>query len=137
MVARISAYQRKVTFVDDSDPYAEELEASMRSADTPLSDQCSSVWATNGTYQSSSIDTQTQGLDALSAAATRDSYPLQPPVSVPVDPTMGRSNISFNQPDISMALASIASPDHARNSMPAPASPSTSISSSNNNINFL
>ena len=109
----------------------------MTSPDTPLSNQRNSVWNTNGTYQTSSIDAQRHGLEALSAAATGNSYQLQPTLSVPVDPTMGQSNVPFNQPEISTSLASIASPNHARNTMPPPVSPSASISSSNNNINFL
>lgn len=122
--------------MDDSDPYAEGLEASVISPDTPLSNQRSSVWDTNGIHRTSSIGGETQGLEALSAVATRDSYPLQPPLSVPIDPTTGQNNVPFNQPDNPPSLTSIASPTHGRSTMPPPVSPSASVSSSNN-ITFL
>src|SRR5215471_18225982 len=98
----------------------------MASPDSPLSNHHISSWNANGGYRNTSMDAHTQGLDALSAAASRDPYPLQSQVSVPVDPTMGRNNINFNQPEIPASVSSIASPNHVRNTMPPPSSPSAS-----------
>ncbi|PGH18932.1 hypothetical protein AJ80_04259 [Polytolypa hystricis UAMH7299] len=127
---------KQVTFVDNSDPYVEELEASMASLpNTPISNHRTPTWNSNNNthYRHSSLDVHTHGLEALSAAATRDPYPLPPQVSGAIDPAMGRNN-AFNQHEISPSLTS---PNHGRNNMPPPSSPVGSISSSNNNIHFL
>lgn len=126
---------RTVTFVDNSDPYAEELETSIASPGNPLPNR--PAWNPNGSYQHAAIDVQPHGLEALSAAATRDTFTLQQHTNpMAVDPSMSRNNVTFNPPDIPQQMASIPSPNQARNPLP-PASPSASISSSNNNINFL
>ncbi|KAK2800450.1 hypothetical protein FQN50_008124 [Emmonsiellopsis sp. PD_5] len=124
---------KQVTFVDNSDPYADELETSMASPSHPMPHTQPMTWNTNGSYRHSSIDGQTHGLEALSAAATRDAYPLQ---QQSIDPSMSRNNMAFNQPDLTPSMASMASPNHLRHNIPHPTSPSASISS-NNNINFL
>lgn len=126
---------RIVTFVDNSDPYADELETTLASPGTSLPNR--QAWSHTGSYQHPPMDVQTHGLEALSAAATQDTYTLQQHTNpMAVDPTMGRNNVTFNPPDIPQQIPSIPSPNQTRNPLP-PTSPSASISSSNNNINFL
>lgn len=132
-----------MTFIDNSDPYAEELEASLSTPDTMLSGRQSSTWSHNGAYGGSSIETQTHGLDALSAVATRDTYStpqsMQGPMSL--DPSVG-NNTAYNHTDIPQPLTSIPSPnnnDKSRNSTmpPPPSSPTASMSPANNKLNFI
>lgn len=125
---------RAVTFVTDTDPYADELEPSCDDPDTLPPTRLTS-WNSNGAYQTSPIETPKHGLEALSAVATRDTYSLlqhQAP-SVPINQTVHSGPLS--QPDIQQSLESISPHSNAPNTMP-PASPSASIAS-NNNINFL
>ncbi|PGH17877.1 hypothetical protein AJ79_00776 [Helicocarpus griseus UAMH5409] len=130
---------KQVTFVDNSDPYAEELDNSMASSPAPpVSNPQTLAWNTNDEFHhSSSMDGQTHGLEALSAAATRETYPLQQTQSVPLHPAMNRNNIAFSQSELPTSLASMPSSNHIRSTMPVSTSPPTSISSPNNNINFL
>lgn len=83
-------------------------------------------------FQSSDIATSAHGLEALSAAATRDQYPFLPPPT-PSENNVGRSSMTYG--NANMGSTSL-SPTQPRTSMPPPTSPSVSISS-NNNINFL
>lgn len=110
----------------------------MASPGTPVSSHQTPNWNDSSHYPHTSIDGQTHGLEALSAAATRDAYTLQSQPSVAIEPSLRRNSVSFHHTEVPVtSVNSISTPNHVRNAIPAPASPSTSVSSSNNNINFL
>lgn len=114
---RIGADHMSVIFVDNSDPYAEDLEIAESSA-IALAQARNARWGSG----SRTSDADSHGLEALSAVASHDRFPYSP---------MAQS--------VSDSL-SYPSPNHPRSSaMPPPASPSISISASSNNtnINFL
>ncbi|CEJ62155.1 hypothetical protein PMG11_10663 [Penicillium brasilianum] len=111
------AVPKHVIFVDNSDPYAEDLEIAESSA-IALAQARNARWGSG----SRTSDADSHGLEALSAVASHDRFPYSP---------MAQS--------VSDSL-SYPSPNHPRSSaMPPPASPSISISASSNNtnINFL
>jgi hypothetical protein len=125
-----SANIRLVTFVDNSDAFAEDLEGNLAS---PLaSDHNNGGWNMDTNFQNAEINTPAHGLEALSAAATQDHYSFLPPPT-PTETNIARSSLQFSS--ATMTSASL-SPTHPRSGMPPPASPSVSTSS-NNNINFL
>ncbi|KAK2871887.1 hypothetical protein FQN49_002724 [Arthroderma sp. PD_2] len=129
---------KQVVFVDNSDPYADDLEVPF-DADTPLDTHGTSTWNQDGEHQASSIDAQTHGLDALSAAATAENYPIhQPPPSVD-NAEYSNSHVRFDHSKHpQLPPSSSSSPNNARTPVAAPPrSPSLSVSSPNNNINFL
>ncbi|KAF3484046.1 uncharacterized protein GIQ15_03370 [Arthroderma uncinatum] len=127
---------KRVVFVDNSDPYADDLVAQF-GADTPLGTHEECTWGHDGGYQASSMDAQTHGLDALSAAATAENYPLQqhqPSIDDVAEHNNRFDHIEHHQPPGS----SHSTPNRAQSPAAAsPRSPSLSISSPNNNINFL
>lgn len=107
-----------VVFVDNSDPYAEDLETSLKEPDRiALANSPHHRWGSSGSRTS---DAETQKLEALSAAAAHDRFPYSP-----VDHSVSDST-------------SYHSPSQRRSALP-PTSPSMSLSSSSNNtnINFL
>lgn len=107
-----------VIFVDNSDPYAEDLEASLAEpGKAALATSPSQRWGSSGSRTS---DAETQRLDALSAVATHDRFPYSP-----MDHSLSDST-------------SYPSPNQRRSAIP-PTSPSMSLSSTSNNtnINFL
>lgn len=119
--------------MDNSDPFAEDLESSMTSPDAMGPDHRHTDWNMDGNYRNAAADGPAHGLEALSTAASRDHYSfLQPPL--PADSGMVRNANPFNHPEMQHASQS---PNQVRNTMPPPTSPSASITSSNNNINFL
>jgi hypothetical protein len=120
-----------VTFVDNSDPYAEDLEGAL-APNQLSSDHHDNGWNMDASFQNTDISTPTHGLEALSAAATRDHYTFLPPPT-PTDNNMPRTGLAFS--GATMPAVSL-SPSLPRTSMPPPVSPSVSISSTNN-INFL
>nr|KMM70155.1 hypothetical protein CPAG_06468 [Coccidioides posadasii RMSCC 3488] len=130
---------KQVTFIDVTDPYADELEASLAGPESAPTNRPSNLWGNNGLQHLRSADTQTHGLEALSAAATGDTYTLQQPPAttgqISVSSTV-HNNIPFAQTEAHHTLGSMPSPNQIRSSMTDPASPSISIAS-NNNINFL
>ncbi|PGH32503.1 hypothetical protein GX50_04677 [[Emmonsia] crescens] len=134
---------KQVTFVDNSDPYAEEINASLTSATTaPVSSPQALAWTNNGDYRHLvSTDGKAPGLQALSAAATRETYPLQQTSSIPLHPSMDRNNIAddirFGQSELPTS-ASMTSSNNIGSAIPVSStSPATSISSPNKNINSL
>ncbi|OJD15686.1 hypothetical protein AJ78_04062 [Emergomyces pasteurianus Ep9510] len=136
---------KQVTFVDNSDPYAEEeLNASLPcEAPAPVSNPQTLAWSSNGHYrQLVLMDGQAHGLETLSAVATRESHPLQPASSIPVHASLNRNNIAndirFGQSELPVSLASAVTSNNIDPgiSVSTP-SPATSISPPNNNINFL
>jgi hypothetical protein len=107
-----------VIFVDNSDPYAEDLEASLAEPGSiALAHSPNQKWGSSGSRAS---DAETQKLEALSAIATHDRFPYSPM----------EHSVSDN--------TSYTSPNRHRNTLP-PTSPSMSLSSTSNNtnINFL
>lgn len=120
-----------MVFVDNSDPYAEDLEATLGASEAAVANASHNEWNV-----SPEIRVPSEGetrLQALSAAATHDQYPFH----APMDQSMSHDNVSYNV-EITPSAPSIHSPNHLRGTIPpSAASPSASISSSNNNINFL
>ncbi|CAG7921972.1 unnamed protein product [Penicillium olsonii] len=109
---------KHVIFVDNSDPYAEDLEASLAEpGKAAMAHSPDQRWGSNGSRTS---DAETQRLEALSAVATHDRFPYSP-----MDHSLSDST-------------SYPSPNQRRSAIP-PASPSISLSSTSNNtnINFL
>ncbi|KAF9894963.1 hypothetical protein FE257_004586 [Aspergillus nanangensis] len=130
---------RGFIFVDNSDPYAEDLEAALGESEAALLAASASSHAHEWNVpRSSSVETKTNGLEALSTAAAHDrlSYPSlsldQPPLSAP-DSTATFTSIP------TASVSSGPSPNPPRNALPSQPSPSISVTSSNNNnnINFL
>ncbi|KAJ5145708.1 transcriptional regulator family: Fungal Specific TF [Penicillium bovifimosum] len=110
---------KHVVFVDNSDPYADDLEASLAEPGSAAQAHSNNNrWGRSGSRTS---DAETQGLEALSAVATRDRFSYSP-----LDPSVSDS-------------PSYTSPNRQRNAALPPPSPSMSLSSTsnNNNINFL
>lgn len=142
-------------FVDNSDPYAEDLEATLQESEAAIlaENAQNHAWdhSQNSGVRTASIDEEAQrGLEALSTAAThnRFSYPSldagrpnherHHPASVPAD------SVSSFDPSVELSppVSSGHSPSQARSTLPPQASPSVSIASSstnhhNNTINFL
>ena len=108
-----------VIFVDNSDPYADELESSLaESSALAVAQSRNSRWGSG----SRGSDTESHSLEGLSTAATHERFPYSP-----VDHSVSDS-------------VSYPSPNRRRSSlMPPPISPSISLSanSNNTNINFL
>lgn len=121
-----------VTFVDVTDPYAEDRsEPSFTSSDTSVSAPSRTEWAPGVNYRSRPSEIAAHGLEALSVAASRDrsSFP-QPQIS---HHDMASTAISYMAQNLqNLPSASVS----ARRNMHTSHSPTTSISS-NNNINFL
>ncbi|KAJ5134293.1 Transcription activator AMTR1 [Penicillium atrosanguineum] len=107
---------KHVIFVDNSDPYADDLEATESSAEALVQSR-NNIWGSD----SRASDAGSHGLDTLSTVASHDRFPFSP-----------------MEHSISDSM-SYPSPNRSRSSaMPPPASPSMSLSSNNNtNINFL
>ncbi|KAJ6004774.1 transcriptional regulator family: Fungal Specific TF [Penicillium herquei] len=111
---------KHVIFVDNSDPYADDLETSLaESSAMALAQSRNQRWGSG----SRASDAETHGLEALSAVASHDRFPYSP----------------LDHPSVSDSV-SYPSPSRSRGSaMPPPTSPSMSLSASSNNtnINFL
>lgn len=117
----------------------------MIARDTTPGNQAPTQWDRTGLHhQSRSLEAQTHGLEALSAAATGDAYGLQQhqhqavlaaTTSMSVDPSV-QANVAFTQAELQHSIGSVPSPNQMRTFMAPPTSPSMSVSS-NNNINFL
>ncbi|KAL5356721.1 hypothetical protein BJX96DRAFT_162637 [Aspergillus floccosus] len=127
---------KHVIFVDNSDPYAEDLEAALGESEAAiLAASQNRDWSLPRT---SPADGKTHGLEALSNAAAHDRLSYPP---------LGVDQQALGTPDNSTAFNSIPpasissgpSPNQARTALPSQPSPSISVTSSNNNnnINFL
>lgn len=105
-----------VIFVDNSDPYATDLESSLAESNAlALAQSRNQRWGSD----SRTSDADSHGMDSLSAVASQDRFPYSPH-SLP-------DSMSYPSPVRSRASA-----------MPPPTSPPLSMSSHNNtNINFL
>ncbi|KAJ9191188.1 transcriptional regulator family: Fungal Specific TF [Paecilomyces variotii] len=124
---------KNVIFVDNSDPYAEDLEATLGASESAVANTPHSDWNISPGIRAPG-EGETRGLQALSAAASHDHYPFHPPI----DQSMQPDNVSFHNVEITPSAPSMHSPGNIRSAIPpSAASPSVSISSSNNNINFL
>ncbi|KAJ5934584.1 transcriptional regulator family: Fungal Specific TF [Penicillium verhagenii] len=113
---------KHVVFVDNSDPYADDMETSLaESSAMALAQSRNQRWGSG----SRASDVEQHGLEALSAVASHDRFPYSP----------------LDHPSVSDSV-SYPSPSRSRGSaMPPPTSPSISLSASSNNtntnINFL
>lgn len=118
-----------VVFVDNSDPYVEELETTLGESEAAVhASPQANGW---GEMRTSSVQ-EPRGLEALSTAATHDRLPL-PHIGVDHRP-MTTHDVSFNNVDLPASVSSGPSPNPPR---AIPTSPPISVSSSNTNINFL
>lgn len=118
--------------MDNFDPDLEELEASFLTDAADSSFHVDKNWSHE--YSLTSMDENAHGLAALSTAATQNHY-IYHETSTPS--TRNNSTSLPTLPGAPPLNHTIPSPDRSRSTMPPPASPSTSITSSNNNINFL
>ncbi|KAJ5908072.1 transcriptional regulator family: Fungal Specific TF [Penicillium taxi] len=112
----------RVVFVDNSDPYVDDLEASLaESSAMALAQAQSQRWSSGSGSRAS--DTDSHSMDAMSTVVTHDRLPFSP----------------LDHPSVSDSV-SYPSPNRPRSSaMPPPSSPSIALSanSNNTNINFL
>ncbi|PGH09327.1 hypothetical protein GX51_00769 [Blastomyces parvus] len=135
---------KQVTFVDNSDPYAEEI-GTLLTSETATSVPSPQLldWSTNGDYRHLEVmDSQAHGLEALSAAATREAYPFHETPSNSLLPSMNRdttaSDIYPRHTELHSSVALIPSSNSTGPAVSASSlSPATSMCSPNNNINFL
>jgi hypothetical protein len=129
-----------VVFVDNSDPYAEDLGASLVASDPAMAEpHGDDEWNLTG-YRTESMDVELHGLAALSAAATQNHQFSfhHPPLPVDhADTPADNHDASFIHPELPASAGPIHSPTDLRPTMPPPTSPAASITSSNTNINFL
>ncbi|PYH88701.1 Zn(II)2Cys6 transcription factor [Aspergillus ellipticus CBS 707.79] len=128
---------KHVIFVDNSDPYAEDLEAALGESEAAIlaANSQTRAWSAQRTL---STDGETHGLEALSAVAAHDrlSYPSGSIDQQSVSPTDNSAPFSNVPP----TLSSASSPAQVRGVIAPQLSPPLSITSSNNhnnNINFL
>ncbi|EEH34664.2 hypothetical protein PAAG_05713 [Paracoccidioides lutzii Pb01] len=138
---------KQITFSENSDPFVEEYDRPIASTSDPAANPQPLTWDANDNYRhQSSLDAQTQGLEALSEAVTGGPYHhLRPNSSPPVHPSTSRNDIVSNlanntassQTELPAPLALTVSVNPTRPSMPAPTFSSASTSSPNNNINFI
>jgi hypothetical protein len=127
-----------VIFVDNTDPHAEELEASILASDPSKHEAIANEW--NHRNSMSTPSDTALGLNALStAAAAQQSYFLQhSSVASPETPGL-RHTTTGSDLRIPLTSTTLHSPIKALNALLPPTSPPLSITSSsnNNNINFL
>lgn len=129
-----------VIFVDNSDPYADDLEAALSESEAAILAANSQTrhWSTQ---HPSPSEGESHGLETLSTAAVHDrlSYP---PFSVDQQQALTATDggSAFNTVSTT-SISSGPSPNPPRSAIPSLASPPISITSSsnntNNNINFL
>lgn len=122
-----------VTFVDVTDPYAEEaLDPALTSPDTSISAPPTRAdWGLDAAYRSRSNQVAAHGLEALSAAASRDRGSF--PQTQPSHHDMASTAISYMAQNLHNSPSS---PISTRRHVHLSHSPTTSINSTNN-INFL
>ncbi|PWY90738.1 Zn(II)2Cys6 transcription factor [Aspergillus heteromorphus CBS 117.55] len=128
---------KHVIFVDNSDPYAEDLEAALGESEAAIlaANSQTRAWSAHRTL---SADGETHGLEALSTVAAHDrlSYP-----SVSIDhPSISPTDNSAPFSNVPPPLSSGSSPTQIRGTIAPLVSPPLSITSTNNhnnNINFL
>lgn len=127
-----------VTFVANFDPCAEpsspELDDNTASTGQTASESSHDViWGISENFQRSTGVMATHGLEALSAAASADSYPQSR--------HSGSAQRDLNQPTVAWTASEIhraRRPPTSRGSeMPTSTSPPASLLSSNNNLDFI
>ncbi|EGD99636.1 hypothetical protein TESG_06981 [Trichophyton tonsurans CBS 112818] len=121
---------KEVVFVDNSDPYADELEEQFNTHGEP-------AWSHGGGYLPPFTEAQTHGLDALSAAATAENHPIYQSVADHIAEN-SNSHTRTETTEHPEATVSSSSPTIAR--VPAEVSPgslSLPLSSPNNNVGFM
>lgn len=149
VLGRGAVADSSVIFVDNSDPYAEDLDAMLHESEAAVlaANSQNHNWNSgqhNGMRVGSVDGEAQQGLEALSTAATHDRY-SHPALgvehhqqSIPAD-SVSPFNPSI---DVPSSVSSGPSPSQTRSTLPPQASPPVSISSSSsihntNTINFL
>jgi hypothetical protein len=121
-----------VTFVDVTDPYADDpLDPALNSNDASVPTPLRADWGPEATYRTRSSEVAAHGLEALSAAASRDRGSFTQPSSSHHD--MASTAISYMSQSL---YHSPTSPATSRRNMHMSASPTASMNSTNN-INFL
>ena len=115
-----------------TDPYAEDLDPALTSSPPTSSHGPRADWGPDAAYRSSTSEVAAHGLEALSAAASRDQYSFMPPTSASDHAIMPHP--PHYTPYFPQERAR--SPT-SRHSMLPPETPSTSYNPTNNNINFL
>lgn len=124
--------------MDNTDPHAEELEASILASDPSKHEAIANEW--NHRNSMSTANDTALGLNALStAAAAQQSYFLQhSSVASPETPDLRHATTSDDLRILSTSTT-LHSPIKTLNALLPPTSPPLSITSSpnNNNINFL
>ena len=133
-----SAHEVTVTFVNNLDPYDEPLSPELDSiaASTqhiPSGPPPDVGWGPPSHLQRSTEGLAAQGLEALSAAASGDRYTRLHPSMSPAD-GVGQPSISYQRSNRHLA-GRPSTP--GREDMPPPISPPVSMTSSNNNLNFI
>lgn len=131
---------RQVVFVDNSDPYADDLEATLHESEAAI--LAANAQSQNWSVVSNSdirVDGEVQGLEALSTAAAHDRFSF-PSSDHTHQQSLSTDSVSPFNP-ISPGSSGPSS-GQARSSIPPHASPPVSITSNpnpnnNNNINFL
>jgi len=121
-----------VTFVNVTDPYAEDpLDPALTSPDASVAAPLQADWAPEATYRSGSNQFTAHGLEALSAAASRDRASF--PHSQPSHHDMATTAISYMTQNLHNAPSF---PISTHRPTQLSHSPTMSMSSINN-INFL
>ena len=134
----ITLTKETVTFVNNFDPYAEplspELEGITPSPHPIILDRAQDlVWGRPDQLQRSAEGIAAHGLEALSAAATGNHYThLQQ--GIPPRHDVAQPSITYPASDFHHACRP-SSPE--RDNMPPPMSPPISMTSSNNNLDFI
>ena len=130
---------KQVTFVDNSDPYAEPLSPDLDGTATtpsqkdvsPQYHSQSNEWDLGDNFHAPVEEAQASGLHALSVAASSDQHPFPP--SLPSDPSSSTHPMDFTAPEGTQKMH-----PHGRIAQPpmsTDASPPGSLSSPN--INFM
>jgi hypothetical protein len=130
---RLRMLTMSVTFVNVTDPYTEDpVDPDLSSPDIMMSaPPLRADWGPDATYRSRSSEVAAHGLEALSAAASRDRSSFQQ--SQPSHHDMASNAISYMTQNLHHSPSS---PTSIRRHMHLSSSPTNSVNSSNN-INFL
>ncbi|OAL67809.1 hypothetical protein A7C99_0940 [Trichophyton rubrum] len=127
---------KEVVFVDNSDPYADELEEQFNT-DMPLGTHGEPAWSHGGKYLPPFTEAQTHGLDALSAAATAENHPIYQSVMDHIAEN-SNSHTRLETTEHPEATISSSSPTIARiTAEVSPGSLALPLSSPNNNVGFI
>ena len=122
-----------MTFVNNNNPYAEDEDLNLVLAPPGLhaTGERPASWGQDTAYKSSTSEVAAHGLEALSAAASRDGYSFLPHEST-TRHAMMPSQFHYAGQEITESPTAASRSTHA-----PPPSPYTTNSGTNNNINFI